>query len=113
MVLNLSQEQKLNTKNLLRINSMAKKEQKESVMKEMSLEESKAYRASLFKPQTRILSESERRNKFKLFWAQNRKQFGKPKDLESILWIHLEATGNDQPEKFESGLAHFGLKRIR
>lgn len=80
---------------------------------EMSLEEAKAYRASLYVAPKIVLSESARRDKFKLFWAQTRKQYGKPKDLESILWIHLKATGNDQPEKFESGIAHFGLKRIR
>lgn len=93
---------------------MAKKEQKEVAMKvEMTLEEAKAYRASLYKPQIRVLSEAERRNSFKLFWAQNRKKYGKTKALEPILWIHLMASGYDQPEKFESGLAHFGLKRIR
>lgn len=88
---------------------MAKKE----VKQEMSLEEAKAYRASLFIPQAVKLSESEKRNSFKLFWAQNRKKFGKKKELEPILWIHLKATGNDQPDKFEDGMAHFGLKRIR
>jgi hypothetical protein len=88
---------------------MAKKELKDV----MSLEEAKAYRASLHKPQKLILSEVERKNRFKLFWAQNRKKFGRNKDLEPILWIHLKATGHDQPEKFEDGMAHFGLKRIR
>ena len=88
---------------------MAKKEMRE----EATLEEAKAYRASLFVPQKIVLSESERRSKFKLFWTESRKRFGKPKELESILWIHLKATGHDQPEKFEDGLKHFGLKRIR
>ena len=100
---------------------MAKKEMKKEVReesgemkkKEMSLEESKAYRASLYVPQKAVLSEAERLNSFKLFWAQSRKKYGKPKELESILWVHLKATGNDQPEKFEDGIAHFGLKRIR
>lgn len=79
----------------------------------MSVEEARAFRASLYKPQKKVLSEAERRNSFKLFWAQNRKQFGKKKDLEPILWIHLKAIGSDQPEKFEDGIANFGLKRIR
>jgi hypothetical protein len=93
---------------------MAKKEFKEVIAKqEMTIEESKAYRASLYRPKKKLLSESERRNSFRLFWAQNRKQYGEDKTLEPILWIHLMATGNDQPDKFENGLAHFGLKRIR
>jgi hypothetical protein len=81
--------------------------------KEMTLDEAKAYRASQHKPQKAVLSEAARRQQFKLFWTQNRKKFGKSKDLEPILWIHLKATGNDQAEKFEDGMAHFGLKRIR
>jgi hypothetical protein len=88
---------------------MAKKELKD----EMSVEEAKAFRASLYKPQKKVLTEAERRNQFRLFWAQNRKQFGKKKDLEPILWIHLKAIKKDQPEEFENGIAHFGLKRIR
>jgi hypothetical protein len=93
---------------------MAKNEFKEKAAKDdMTLEEAKAYRASLWKPQKVELSVADRRNKFKLFWAQNRKQYGKTKMLESILWIHLQNTGNDQPEKFEEGMAHFGLKRVR
>ena len=86
---------------------------RETNKEEMSLEEAKAYRASLYTVPKVILSETDRRNKFKLFWAQARKQFGKPKDLESILWIHLKATGNDHPDNFENGIAHFGLKRVR
>lgn len=88
---------------------MAKRELKD----EMSLEEARAYRASLHKPGKIELSEADRRNQFKMFWAQARKQYGRPKDLEAILWVHLKAIGSDQPEKFESGLAHFGLKKIR
>jgi len=77
----------------------------------MSLKESKAYRASLHRPKAKELSEAARQHQFKLFWTQNRKKYGKPKDLEPILWIHLKATGNDQPDKFEDGMAHFGLKK--
>jgi hypothetical protein len=89
--------------------TLAKKDSR----REMSLEEAKAYRASLYKPQKRALSEAERRQQFKLFWTQNRKKFGKKKELEPILWIHLQAAGYDQPEKFEDGIQHFGLKRVK
>lgn len=91
---------------------MAKKETKEEVMKTMTLEEARAYRASKYKPRKRILSEQEKRDKFRLFWSQTRKKYGRPKGLENILWIHLQSTGNDEPEKFEAGLSHFGLKKI-
>lgn len=78
----------------------------------MSLAESKAYRASLYKPVEKELSEEEKRDSFKMFWASSKKKYGNPKNLEQVLWLHLKATGNDEPKKFESGIAHFGLKRI-
>lgn len=53
----------------------------------------------------------ESREAFKYFWATARKEYGKAKDLEDILWAHLKATGNDKPELFEKGLKHFGLKK--
>jgi hypothetical protein len=86
---------------------------KKEVREEMTLEEAKAFRRSLYKPQKRELSEPEKRSCFKLFWAQNRKKYGRKKDLEAVLWVHLQSIGKDQPEMFEDGLAHFGLKRIR
>jgi hypothetical protein len=88
---------------------LAKKDSK----KEMSLEEAKAYRASLYRPQSRILSETEKQQQFKLFWAQNRKKYGQPKELEKVLWMHLKKTGNDQIEKFDAGIQHFGFKKVR
>jgi hypothetical protein len=87
---------------------MAKKDLKQ----EMTIEEARAYRASLHKPQKNKLSEQEKRNQFRLFWAQSRKKYGKPKKLEEILWLHLAGTGHDEPEKFEAGIKHFGLKKI-
>lgn len=91
---------------------MAKKEfREEKIGQEMSLEEARAYRASLYKPEEKKLSEEEKREKFKLFWTQSKKKYGSPKDLEHILWLHLKATGNNEPEKFEAGLLHFGLKK--
>ena len=90
---------------------MAKKELKEE-QKPMTLEEAKTYRASLFKPAVKKLSEAEKREKFRLFWAQSRKKYGRPRELEPILWIHLQATKQDEPEKFEEGLKHFGLKKL-
>lgn len=81
--------------------------------KEMTLEQSKAYRASMYKPTAKILSEKEKRERFKLFWATEKTKYGKGRALEEILWLHLKTTKQDDPEKFEKGLAHFGLKKIK
>lgn len=93
---------------------MAKENRKAEQMenKEMTMEESKAFRASLYKPEEKILSEQEKRESFRLFWAQNRKKYGKSKNLESIIWLHLKTMKMDEPEKFEDGMNHFGLKKI-
>lgn len=93
---------------------MAKENKKAEKMnnKEMTLEEAKAFRASLAKPQEKKMTEQEKREAFRIFWTQEKKKYGKAKDLESILWTHLQAVKMDQPEKFEAGLAHFGLKKI-
>ena len=85
---------------------MAKKENKQ----EMTLEEAKAYRASLYKPIAAILTDQEKREKFRLFWAKEKSKYGKSKDLENILWIHLKSAKLDNPENFEKGLQHFGLR---
>jgi hypothetical protein len=90
---------------------MGKKDFKEE-SKEMSLEEAKSYRTSLYKPTIRPLSDKEKRDKFRLFWSQSKKKYGRPKELESLLWIHLKATKHDEPENFEKGLKHFGLKKL-
>jgi hypothetical protein len=92
---------------------MGKKDFKEQEGEEMTLAEAKAYRASLHKPEARKLSEAEKKDQFRLFWAQSRKKYGKPRELEPILWIHLKATGNAEPEKFEEGIKHFGLKKVK
>lgn len=86
---------------------MAKKEKENQ---EMTLEEAKAYRANLYKPAMPILTDTEKREKFRMFWAKSRRKYGKSKELEQILWLHLKAIGCDAPEKFEDGIKHFGLK---
>lgn len=91
---------------------MAKKMQ-EDLNKEMSLEEARAYRASLYTPSLKSLSDTEKREQFRIFWASEKQKYGKSKDLEQILWLHLKAVKLDEPEKFEDGLKHFGLKKVR
>lgn len=52
-------------------------------------------------------------SKFQEWWAAERRAYGRDKDLEEILWPHLKAIGHDSPEKFEAGVQHFGLKKVK
>lgn len=90
-----------------------KKEKKKSQEREMTLQEARAYRASLAKPEARKLTEQETREQFRLFWAKEKSKYGKAKDLEEILWIHLKASKHDEPARFDDGLKHFGLKKVK
>jgi hypothetical protein len=93
---------------------MAKKERVEQMdNKEMTMDEAKAFRASLHKPEVRKLTDKEKREQFRVFWAKAKRQYGKTKQLEEILWTHLKSAKMDELEKFEAGIAHFGLKKVK
>jgi len=92
---------------------MAKKLQQVATAQVMTSEEARLYRASLHKPEKKALSEQQKRESFRLFWAVEKAKYGKKKDLEGILWLHLKASKLDEPEQFEDGLKHFGLKKIK
>lgn len=79
---------------------------------EMTLQEAKEYRASLHRPEKRTLNDQEKRDAFRIYWAQAKRQYGKSKDIEEILWVHLKSAKMDEPEQFEAGISHFGLKKI-
>lgn len=51
------------------------------------------------------------RDAFSEFWARVRKEYDRPRDLESVIWAHLKSSGYDQPHLFEAGLTHFGLRK--
>jgi hypothetical protein len=88
---------------------MAKKE----ASHHMTVEEAKAFRASLYVAPKAVPTEQQKREQFRLFWAKAKKKYRtRTKGLEKILWLHLQATKNDEPENFEKGLQHFGLKKI-
>jgi hypothetical protein len=91
---------------------MTKKQPQPQQSPEMTLEEAKAFRASLAKPSQKPLSQKQKREAFKVFWTQNKKKYGLTGKLEQVLWLHLTSTGNDSPEKFEQGLQHFGIKKV-
>lgn len=91
---------------------MAKENKKEQKAEEMSAAEARKLRAAQHKPAKRSLSDEEKKEAFRLFWAQQKYKYGKSKNLEEILWLHLKAVKMDEPEKFEDGIAHFGLKKL-
>ena len=90
---------------------MAKKEQKQEVM-EMSADEARALRAAKHNSLPKKVSELEKREAFRLFWAQEKYKYGREKDLEPVLWVHLKAIKMDSPENFNAGISNFGLKKI-
>jgi len=92
---------------------MSDKKEKQEKKSEMTLEEAKAYRMSLNVAKEVKLEDHEKREKFRIFWAENKYQYGKAKDLEPILWEHLKASKLDDPKDFDKGLAHFGLKKVK
>jgi hypothetical protein len=83
----------------------------EKSFEEMSLEEIKAYRASKHISVPKKLSQEEKRELFSIFWAQEKYKYGKTKELENIIWLHLVTMKLDEPDKFEDGLKSFGLKK--
>ena len=82
----------------------------------MTLEESKAFRAALHRPQPKVMKESMRREAFRVWWASHKRQYGygtRAKTMEKALWLHLVSIGMDSPEKFESGIYNFGFKKVK
>lgn len=78
---------------------------------QMTLEEAKAFRASLYKPQVKVLSSEQKREAFRVWWAQHKKKYSKSKNMEKALWLHLQAIGMDDPKDFEAGIFNFGFKK--
>ena len=92
---------------------MAKKQIAAPQNQEMTLEEARAFRASLAKPAAhKPLSQKQKRDAFKVYWTQNKKKYGMTGKLEQVLWLHLVATQNDEPANFEAGLKNFGIKKV-
>lgn len=93
---------------------MAKKEKlSQPVQEQMTLEQARVYRASLYKPVPKPLNESQKREAFRIFWTSNKSKYGKAKSLEKALWLHLKAIKMDTPEQFVQGLDNFGLKKVK
>ena len=85
---------------------------KQELAPEMTLEEAQALRASRHVALEKPLTEKQKREAFKIYWAQNKRKYGMTNKLENVLWLHLVATKNDEPALFENGLKNFGIKKI-
>ncbi len=95
---------------------MTKKEKLQQLIaekQEMTLEEAKAYRASLYKIQPKKFTEDQTKEMFRIWWTAQKSKYGRGKSLERALWLHLKSVGCAHPEKFAEGLAHFGLKKVK
>lgn len=53
------------------------------------------------------------KKEFEIFWARERASYKKDREIQEILWLHLKAIKHDHPDKFEQGVAHFGLKKLK
>lgn len=91
---------------------MAKEKKTSQNSIEMTLEQAKAYRASLYKPEPKVLTDAQKREAFRIFWASHKKMYSKSRSMEQALWLHLKSTGMDSPENFEKGIFHFGFKKV-
>jgi len=80
---------------------------------EMTVEQARAYRASLHKPTPKAMNEAQKREAFRIFWTSNKAKYGKDKALEKALWLHLKTIKMDTPEQFSEGLANFGLTKVK
>jgi hypothetical protein len=81
--------------------------------KEMTTEESRSYRAALYKPTVIIFTEEQKKEQFRVFWTANKNKYKSSRGIEKALWLHLKAIGMDSADKFEQGLKNFGLKKIK
>jgi hypothetical protein len=92
---------------------MAKEKKSAQTNIEMSLEEAKSFRASLYKPSPKVFTDAQKREAFRIFWAGHKKKYNKSKAMEKALWLHLKSIGMDKPEDFEKGIFHFGFKKVK
>ena len=89
------------------------KQSQEPKAPEMTLAEARAYRAARHVPQAPVLSEDQKREEFRIFWASNKAKYGEAKSIEKALWLHLKTIGMNSPEQFLEGCAHFGLVKTK
>jgi hypothetical protein len=75
------------------------------------LDAARQMRLAMAKPKS-PKNDEDNREKFADFWARQKRVYGKEKDLEEVLWLHLKAINHDEPSLFEKGIENFGLKKV-
>ncbi len=91
---------------------MGRKKNPENKTREQDIREKLEKSRQSFTPAVSVNKrEVDAREAFSEYWAQVRKQYNRPRELENVIWAHLKSSGHDKPDLFEDGLAHFGLKK--
>lgn len=93
---------------------MSKKKTREEQIDDVQAKMDEARKARLEHASKRSAKSKDKKDnyvRFQEYWAAERRHYGRDKDLEEIIWPHLKAIGCDSPERFEEGIAHFGLKK--
>jgi hypothetical protein len=93
-------------------NYKKKQAQEQYHEEEMTKEQAQEFRESLFESSETELSENEKREQFRIFWAQNKSKYGKTKEMENVIWLHIKSAKLNNPEDFKAGIKHFGLSEI-
>ena len=51
----------------------------------------------------------DQKEEFRKFFAKNKEKLKLKSSMEGILWLHFQAAGFAEKDKFEEGLKHFGI----
>ena len=89
---------------------MAKKEQSD-IQIEDYVAKAQEMRAQMAKEIADIgMDKTEIREEFRKFFMQLQHQMKLDRSLEFIIWKHLESIECNKVDKFQEGIAHFGIK---
>lgn len=90
---------------------MARKKKAQPKAEEAKKEMAPAKKENVQKPEGKgPVSEKAKREAFRKYFVKLKRKLGIKPNLEEVIWMHLKATGNDQPEDFQKGIEHFGYK---
>lgn len=75
-----------------------------------ALKKARELRLKNFKENQASISSNDSKEDFRVFFIQNKIKLGLDPNLEEAIWLHFKSAGFDKKDKFEEGLAHFGIK---
>jgi len=83
----------------------------EVIIKEEKIETPKEMRERLLLEKGKTVeSVGDFHSEYREYFAQIRHKLDLKRSLENVIWLHLVATNNATPEKFEDGFKSFGYK---